>query len=1590
MSRRRAIAGLVLALIVLLPGMGFADDITLGIYAYRPKAVMLTRYEPLARYLDTGLGPDVDVHLEILELSELEAAIQNNRIDLVFTNPRHYILLRNSHTLSGAIATLNKLGFDGGATSSLGGVILTQAGRSDIASLDDIRGLKVATANSRHMGGYQCQAYELMQAGVSLAEENEIIETGRHDDTVRAVLAGDADVGLVRTEILEDMAREGALDLDRIRVINPQSLRDYPFVSSTRLYPEWPMVALPHLAPDIARRVSALLLSLEPDHEAARAAGIAGFVPPADYLAVETIARALRLAPYDHVPEVPLIEIWHQNKATLTLSALSIILITLLLILLSRRNLRLRELLVEHKKRERASQLISDVSALMLNAGADRADQALDSVLELAGLFMGADRAYLFSSDRTHCDNTHEWRARDVESLMERNQHLPLESAPWWWDGLDQIGSVIVDDIRALPAEAARERALLSERGIRAVAGIALRMDGRVSGFIGFDSVHGPRDWSDRDVGLLTLLAQLVAGAQRRWDAERARAEGESYFRTLFESSADGIAIADTESMTVVQANPRMHEMLGYPDEALIGQPVSALHPESAWEEVQRYFAAQLRGEFTLAPAMPIRYHHGGTGYADISTGPFEIKGRMHMIGHFRDVTERLQADERMRMLEFALDHTAEATYLADADGRLEYTNRGAARMLGYARDEMQDLHVADVDADFPAEHWPGHFEVLRRVGSITFEREHRRKDGSTIPVEVNANYVNYQGRDYDLGFARDITQRKEAEQAIRASEERLALAGKAAFDLIYEWDPAASTIRWFGDIDGLLGYPPGAISTALEHWLDILHPDDRPGLESALVRHRTGDDPMDYTYRIRTHEGDWRVWNDRALPVLDEEGQPSKWVGVCSDITDKHRSQERLRLAASVFTHAREGIFVTDMDSNFLAVNSAFETLTGYTGQEVLGRNARLLQSGLHDKGFFRDMYAALEEDGVWQGEVWNRRKDGERFAAFMTLSSVNDEDGELTHYVGLFSDITEQKSHEAQLEHIAHHDALTDLPNRALLADRLYQAMAQARRRHHHVAVIYLDLDGFKQINDTLGHEAGDLVLITLGKRMRDALRETDTVGRLGGDEFVAILADLDTVDGTVPVLERLLKAMNTPIPINGSEQRVSASLGVTFYPQAEDVDGDQLLRQADQAMYQAKTEGKNRYRIFGDEADSAVRGRHTLLTDLQNALKQAQLTVFYQPRVNMATGAVDGAEALVRWKHPTRGLLLPDQFLPSLSNQTLAADLDWQVMETVFRQVELWRHAAVEIPISINVGSALLQREDFPDQLRARLEAHPGVSPGLIELEIQETRALEDLTQASMIITRCNELGVKFSLDDFGTGSSSLAYLKTLPTAYLKIDTGFVRDMLTDSDDLAILDGVIALASAFSRKAIAEGVEHLEQGRMLLRLGCELAQGYAIAPPMPAEEFITWLPQWRTPGRWRDVGPVERNDIPVLFASVAHGAWLHALSEFIDGERDSPPESEVHACRFGQWLDGDAQLRFGEHPEFADLHHCHERIHLLAAQRLERAAARNDGNTESDAEAETEAEADARHAEALLAEHERLLNLLDGLINDQGSSE
>ena len=660
--------------------------------------------------------------------------------------------------------------------------------------------------------------------------------------------------------------------------------------------------------------------------------------------------------------------------------------------------------------------------------------------------------------------------------------------------------------------------------------------------------------------------------------------------------------------------------------------------------------------------------------------------------------------------------------------------------------------------------------------------------------------------------------------------------------------------------------------------------------------------------------------------------------------VSSFNRLQERLahesaalRLVGSVFDNTIEGVLISDAEGTIVDVNPAFSEITGYQRAEVLGKNPRILKSGRQGPEFYAAMWQAIRNRGHWRGEVWNRRKDGEIYPELLTISAVRDESGATSHFVAVFSDISQIKQQQRQLESIAHFDSLTGLPNRLLLADRMQQAIARTQRTDHLLAVCYLDLDNFKPVNDSLGHEAGDKLLIEIAARLKGCVRGDDTVARLGGDEFVLLLTELERIEECETVIERVLQSVAAPCVIADRTVSISASIGLTFFPM-DDADPDTLLRHADQAMYKSKQTGRHCYHLFDAEQDRRTRIHHETLARIEEGLRRNEFVLHYQPQVDLRRGCIVGVEALIRWQHPERGLLPPGEFLPDIEHHDLIVTLGEWVIATALQQLAAWRATDLDVMISVNIAARHLQREDFVPRLRELLAAHPETpAAGHLELEVVESTALEDMSRVPRLIEDCRALGIGFAIDDFGIGYSSLTYFKKLPVDTLKIDQSFIRDMLKDPDDLAIVEGVIGLSEVFRRNVIAEGVETVAHGIALLGLGCEMAQGYGIARPMPAATFAAWAKEWQPDPAWAAVSRSRwpRDDIQLLVAENNHRSWVDAVAARLAGmEQGEIPEIDPHACQFGQWYDTTGRARHGHLEEFRAIDGVHRRIHEIGA--------------------------------------------------------
>jgi diguanylate cyclase (GGDEF)-like protein/PAS domain S-box-containing protein len=574
------------------------------------------------------------------------------------------------------------------------------------------------------------------------------------------------------------------------------------------------------------------------------------------------------------------------------------------------------------------------------------------------------------------------------------------------------------------------------------------------------------------------------------------------------------------------------------------------------------------------------------------------------------------------------------------------------------------------------------------------------------------------------------------------------------------------------------------------------------------------------------------------------------KFMGVGARLSTQRLDHERVRVATAVFDSTQEGVLVTDEQGLIVHVNRAFMAITGYQREEVLGDRPNRFKSGRHDAQFYRVMYEALMEKGHWSGEIWNRRKSGEIYPQWQNIRRVCDDAGQTSHFVAVFSDLTAIKRSEQELQQLAHYDPLTGLPNRLLFTDRAAQALTYAGSSKRGCALLLIDLDHFKNINDSLGHNVGDQVLKAVAERLKGLFDSGMTLARLGGDEFALLQENCQQVMQAAGLAQRVLDAMKEPFVLDSHPLFISASVGISLFP-SDAQSAEQLLRNADSALFKAKSDGREGYALYTEELTAHAQQRVELASELRRAIDRHELRVFYQPVHDLESSRILGVEALVRWQHPERGMVSPGEFIPIAEQSGLIGEIDGWVLNTACRQMCAWLAAGVEVSfVAVNVSSRLFSRGDLDRQV-AEVLRETGLDPAYLELEVTESAVMEDPEQAIEQLHRLRELGISLAIDDFGTGYSSLLRLKRMPVQKLKIDQGFVAGLPSDEDDIAIVRVIIALAQSMGMNVLAEGIEHADQAGFLLANGCELGQGYWFARPMPAEQ-IDWLraPDFRQP--------------------------------------------------------------------------------------------------------------------------------------------
>ena len=698
------------------------------------------------------------------------------------------------------------------------------------------------------------------------------------------------------------------------------------------------------------------------------------------------------------------------------------------------------------------------------------------------------------------------------------------------------------------------------------------------------------------------------------------------------------------------------------------------------------------------------------------------------------------------------------------------------------------------------------------------------------------------------LEHCRAVDERQRSEAALRRSEAGLAKAQTLARLGSWQLDVATGRLTWSAEMYRLFGLGPASTPPQFDAFLMLVHPDDRPLAEAAYARLVEAGGTWSAELRSDPAVGPLHYFSAYASASRDVVGRVEWLEGTMQDITERRLAEEKLHLAARVFESTGEGITMTDAEARIVAVNPAFERITGYGEAEVLGRNPSLLQSGRHDAAFYRAMWASLRQTGQWRNEIWNRRKNGEVYPQWMTISAVRDAQGRTTGYVAVFSDISDIKEARQQLDFFAHHDPLTRLPNRALLNDRLAQAIEAAERSGGQVALLLLNVDRLQRVNDSLGHDAGDALLKELAQRLLASMTPGDTLARPGSDELVMVLTQFADAEDIMAIARRLLDEVARPCQIMSYEVTVTASIGISVFP-GDGTTPSELLKAADTALSHVKDAERNGFRFFTPEMNTRVLRWVSLENHLRRAIERDELLLHYQPQVSLTSGHMCGAEALIRWRNPELGLISPADFIPLAEDTGLIVAIGEWVIRTACAQNKAWQDAGLRpLRVSVNVSALQISAGTLPDVVRSAL-AETGLDARYLEIELTESVMIRETEATLRQIGELNRMGVSVSLDDFGTGYSSLGYLSRFKLDKLKIDQGFIRNVTSDPKSAAIARATIALAQGLGITVTAEGVETVEQLTYLHDAGCDEMQGFLYSRPVPPEDLAALIVEDRT---------------------------------------------------------------------------------------------------------------------------------------------
>lgn len=1027
-------------------------------------------------------------------------------------------------------------------------------------------------------------------------------------------------------------------------------------------------------------------------------------------------------------------------------------------------------------------------------------------------------------------------------------------------DGTPQVANDYPNDPRTAAWHAVAERfdlnasaALPVRRGGSTVAVLAVYSE--IPGFF------------DRQT--LTLLEEMASGLsfaldalereQRRQEAESRLAASLALQRQFFDQPLIGMAVTSPDGEWL-QVNGRLCQILGYSRDELMHSAWAQLtHPDDLAADLSQ-FHRTLSGEidgyqmdkrfmrkdgsaiWTQLAARCVRRDDGSVDY---------------LVATIEDISERVSAQQALRDSEQRLAAIIASSPLAivtiDLSGAVLTWNAAAERIFGWPAEEVLGRALPAAVPAPQDEFARLHRRVAAGESLLNIELKRVRRDGTPIEVSLSTAPI-FDGQAAISGIVavfEDITERQHAtRERARLSVERDALLDRLRTQIdsspiaILTLDLDFQVLDWNPAAERMFGYTRDEV---VDHnAYELIIPQDARDTVREVVRSMAAlKQTVPGINSNITKSGRRIVCEWYNTPLLDASGSVVGLMAMAVEVTERIRAEERMKLWTKVLESSAEGIMISDAAGRIVTVNHAFTRITGFQPQEAVGQDITLARSDQHEPEFYEALWATLRADGHWEGEIWSRRRNGEAYPQWISITAVHNEQNEVTHYVGLFSDITERKKAEERIQHLAHYDALTNLPNRLLLAERFAQAAEHARAESGRLALLFLDLDRFKEVNDSFGHDTGDNLLRDVADRLRRCMRGSDTVARMGGDEFIVLLPGVNSGDDAVRVIRKFLNELHKPLNVHGHQFTVTASIGVTLYP-GDGQDLGTLIKNADIAMYQAKASGRNAYRFFSPEMNLRILETLTMENNLRRALANEELVLHFQPQINMRSGRLVAMEALVRWQRPAMGLILPNEFIPLAEERGLIVPIGHWVLQSACAQNRRWQEQGYPpLPVTVNLSALQFQRPDFVDTV-SQVLADAGLDPSYLELELTESIIMRSPDAAAEKLHQLRALGIRISIDDFGTGYSSLNYLRRFPLDKLKIDQSFVKDMIENASATNIVSAIIGLARSLRLEVVAEGVETAEQQTMLATLGCDEIQGYHFSPPVPADSAVQFLSQ------------------------------------------------------------------------------------------------------------------------------------------------